>query len=912
MAEVEERIIRIIGDSSQLRPTIKELRSLGIITEKNEKQFTKAHNKMQRELEQTGRKAQALGTKSKAGAAVAGTAFSGLQTRVLGLGTAMIGAFAIQQIVTQAIGNIKKFETSLDNLQAITGATTETMEFLTAKALEIGATSTKSAIEAVEAFKLMASAKPELLENAEALAEVTQQAILLSEASGQTLPEAIRNLGDTLNAMDLPASDAARVVNVLAAASQKGAREVPFLTAALSKFGGVAASAGVSIETSAAAIEILGAKIPQAETVGVGLRNVLLELQTAAQAQGREFKGLGEELDLLAPRINDITFLEKSFGKENILVAQTLIKQRDELRNMTDAITGTNTAMEQAVTNTDNLEGSLARAANAWQNFTLSLSESKGVMQDAVDGFTTLLVAMSDQGDELERLIDLQGGPFVQSVQDVFEAYGDFGRRLEALKDLQADNITQLERQVAIQTILIEKLKENEAADEELFDAEIKLAEATIALEEARTELTESTAPLIRSSEELDAIFNKTKDTVDDTSLSFKELQKNVQNALLVIKDQAAEGQISAAAITLYENAVNALESAQKEVDEAIGKASKTMKTALTPIGLLRTKIADLKTEMLNQALAGDISTDTMREYKNATRELTLAQIDLEVAMMNTLEPMKAQKLELMEINEVAMVAFDDTTKMEAWFDTYREAISSAIGAEQTFFRVVQQLNDNKLQAIENERTVEQRNLDERLEKKTITEEEFAKRQGEIDKKANEERKKILRDQFLADQAAAAIQAGINTAVAVTKALETSIPLAIIVAGLGALEIAAILAAPTPEFHKGEIDIQSPNDEFHAKLKRGESVIRPEATAMYKDELQAANDFKLKEFILKKYVIPALNADGGSGDGAFGGTSLNLHTLEKRMKIGNQLSAHTNQLLTELQDNYNPRRSWRN
>ena len=31
----------------------------------------------------------------------------------------------------------------------------------------------------------------------------------------------------------------------------------------------------------------------------------------------REFLGLGEELDLLAPRINDITFLEKSFGKEN-------------------------------------------------------------------------------------------------------------------------------------------------------------------------------------------------------------------------------------------------------------------------------------------------------------------------------------------------------------------------------------------------------------------------------------------------------------------------------------------------------------------------------------------------------------------------------------------------------------------
>jgi len=225
------------------------------------------------------------------------------------------------------------------------------------------------------AYKLIGSAKPELLENKEALNEVTKAAITLSQASGLELPEAATQLTQALNSFNAPASDAGKFINVLAASSKLGAKEIPFVAEALSKFGGVAKSAGVSIEDSAAAIEILGAKIPQAESVGTNLRGIFIKLQTEAAKSGREFKGLGGELDLLAPRVNDIGFLTKTFGEQNLLAIQTLIQEKDALEDFSDGITNTNAALEQAAINTDTFEQKQIRLENTFTSLKANIGE---------------------------------------------------------------------------------------------------------------------------------------------------------------------------------------------------------------------------------------------------------------------------------------------------------------------------------------------------------------------------------------------------------------------------------------------------------------------------------------------------------------------------------------------------------
>lgn len=321
---------------------------------------------------------------------------SSLKTMATGFvaGTLITGAMSkISGAFADALEVQKQFEASIQNLSAITGASGKDLDFYKQKAIEMGVSVKGGATAAVEAFKLIGSAKPELLESKEALVAVTESAILLSKASGLELPDAATQLTNALNSFNAPASEAGKFINVLSAASKLGAKEIPFVADALTKFGGVAKSAGVSIETSAAAIEILGAKIPEASSVGTNLRGIFIKLQVEAAKSGREFKGLAGELELLSPKVKDVTFLKEKFGEENLLAIQTLIKEKDALVELTTGITGTNAALEQATINTDTLEQKTLEASNAWDNFTLSLSSGNvgGLMKTIVEGWTESL-----------------------------------------------------------------------------------------------------------------------------------------------------------------------------------------------------------------------------------------------------------------------------------------------------------------------------------------------------------------------------------------------------------------------------------------------------------------------------------------------------------------------------------------
>jgi hypothetical protein len=146
----------------------------------------------------------------------------------------IFGANALQvfagNILTQAAGKIiqffsdviseqVEFEKSLKNLSAITGASGKDLEFYGEQAVIMGRNIEGGATAAVEAYKLIGSAKPDLLKDKEALVEVADAAVTLSQASGLTLPEAAQNLGNALNAFDAAASNSSKYINVLAAAA---------------------------------------------------------------------------------------------------------------------------------------------------------------------------------------------------------------------------------------------------------------------------------------------------------------------------------------------------------------------------------------------------------------------------------------------------------------------------------------------------------------------------------------------------------------------------------------------------------------------------------------------------------------------------------------------------------------------
>jgi TP901 family phage tail tape measure protein len=269
--------------------------------------------------------------------------------------TRLAAGFGVFEAVKFGGRTIMDFETSIADLSAVTGQTGNDLKFLEDKAIEFSKAYGTSAKDVSEAFKLAGSARPELLKNGDALAKITEQALILSKASGDDVPTSIANLTGTLNAFNMPATEAGSVMDILASAAQQGAQEIPYLNEAFTKFGGVAANAGIGIAESAAAVEILGEKMPEASVAGNNLKNIMIILQTNAAKQGREFKGLTEELAMMQPNLKNVTELEKLFGKENLLAAQTLIGQTDRLKEFSGALGESGTAQEQANTKSKTL-----------------------------------------------------------------------------------------------------------------------------------------------------------------------------------------------------------------------------------------------------------------------------------------------------------------------------------------------------------------------------------------------------------------------------------------------------------------------------------------------------------------------------------------------------------------------------
>ena len=292
-----------------------------------------------------------------------------------------------------AISTTAKFESSISDLSAITGASGKDLEFLSDAAKEMGATTTKSASEAAEAMKLMASAKPDLLESAEALASVTKEALTLAEAAGATLPEAANTLGASLNQFGAEADQASRFINVLAAGAKEGASEIRETSAALKESGTVASAAGISFEETNAAIQTLSTVAIKGGQAGTNLRNIILKLQTQTEdGYNPAVVGLSQALKNLQNDELDTTELTKLFGLESVTAAQTLIKQADSVETLTGKLTDTSTAYDQAAIKTDNMTGDMAALTSAVEGAAIEFGEELGPsIRDAIQTSTKLI-----------------------------------------------------------------------------------------------------------------------------------------------------------------------------------------------------------------------------------------------------------------------------------------------------------------------------------------------------------------------------------------------------------------------------------------------------------------------------------------------------------------------------------------
>ena len=67
--------------------------------------------------------------------------------------------------------------------------------------------------------------------------------------------------------------------------------------------------------------------------------------------------------------------MTRLFGQEGITAGRILLNEVENIDKLTGAITGTNSAMEQAARRMDNLEGDLIRLSSAWQELEIVIGE---------------------------------------------------------------------------------------------------------------------------------------------------------------------------------------------------------------------------------------------------------------------------------------------------------------------------------------------------------------------------------------------------------------------------------------------------------------------------------------------------------------------------------------------------------
>lgn len=266
-----------------------------------------------------------------------------------------------------------KLSTNMYDLQAITGVTGQKLKEIEGYARQNAKTFGGEASASAESYKLILSQlSPEIAKVPKALQSMGKEVSVTSKLMGGDTVAATNVLTTAMNQYQISLEDPikaskemARMNNVMAAAAKEGSAELPQIAQALEQSGLAAKTANVSFEETNAFIQVLDKNGKKGAEGGVALRNVMATLSQGRflpkdvkkelQSAGVDINkltnnsiSLSERLKPLKGIMNDQALITKLFGKENSNAAIAMISNTTEADRLTAAVTGTNTAYEQA------------------------------------------------------------------------------------------------------------------------------------------------------------------------------------------------------------------------------------------------------------------------------------------------------------------------------------------------------------------------------------------------------------------------------------------------------------------------------------------------------------------------------------------------------------------------------------
>ena len=285
--------------------------------------------------------------------------------------------------VAESVNSFQDFESMMSQVKAISGATGQEFDDLTAKAQEMGATTKFTATESAEAFNYMAMAgwKPQQM------IDGISGIMSLAAASGEDLGTTSDIVTDALTAFGLQAGDAGHFADVLAQASANANTDVSMLGESFKYVAPVAGAMKYSIEDTSLALGLMASANVKGSMSGTALKtsiaNMVKPTNDMAEAMDKygisitdgegNLKSLKGVIDNVRGSLGGLSRDEQTavastiFGKEAMAGMLAIVNASEEDYNkLSNAIYNANDAAEgMADTMLDNLKGSFTLMQSA-------------------------------------------------------------------------------------------------------------------------------------------------------------------------------------------------------------------------------------------------------------------------------------------------------------------------------------------------------------------------------------------------------------------------------------------------------------------------------------------------------------------------------------------------------------------
>jgi TP901 family phage tail tape measure protein len=280
------------------------------------------------------------------------------------------GVDGITDAFDNAIQPGVQFQYAMSQVQAISGIAGDKFDLVEQKARDLAKTFGVDASDAAGVFStLLSQLGPQIAEYPDAIESMARSSLTLSKTMDGDVAGAVRALTTSFNAFEGEAKDvdsAAKLMNMqmnlIAKSAQVGAAEVVDISESLKNIGPAASNLGVSFAETNALFQVLGQNQIKAAEAGTALRNAMLILSAPTSDAAKALQALGVDMSVmsdksipfadrlkeLVPVMNNTEVMARLFGRENVVAGQILVGNTEKIKQWTEEVQGSNSAVDQA------------------------------------------------------------------------------------------------------------------------------------------------------------------------------------------------------------------------------------------------------------------------------------------------------------------------------------------------------------------------------------------------------------------------------------------------------------------------------------------------------------------------------------------------------------------------------------